>query len=972
MALSEGSVTVATANTATVTTVSFTPAADSLVVAMCSMGNGNTVASSLGAVTDSVGSTWTRLAGEASTGGGVAEVWCCDAGSSPAARTVTYDPGGAGTSGVVLAVRYYTGALPRVSQPGATAVNGGTATPSKAITTTTIGALVVGAAATASSGYTLVANANSTILGQVIGTSGDTSCAWRASGTVTTPGSLTFGFTNTTSGAVWRMALAEIKPAPIVGAANLSAGSDLAAAATATIGGAVAMSAASALTSAGVIGPQSIAKYYVSSSGNNTNTLTTSSFVPANGEVVVVKMTTWDTATSMGSVTGGSQTWTSEVIEAPGGFNGWAGITCATITGSPGSMTVSATPSGSSRHNMVVERWSNAQLAATPATGSGTATSGPAGGSLTTTGPDSVITWAAVDLQSVDPATRAYLGSATEEGVDDGHVGSNSVQYFAYQAVPAAGSTSFGLSAPTGQKWVIAGLEVQALGASGGQNGAAALTAGSALTVGATRNTAGAVSMTATSALVAAATQGTSGATALTAAAVLTTTAARVQPGAVAMTAASSLTAAATVVELGAAAISAASSLTAAATQTFGAATAMSAGSSLTTSGDVVRPGAAAMTTASGLSAGAAQNSAAALAMASASSLTAGGTLIQPAAAAMSAGSSLSAGSSQGNAAAVAMTAASALAAAGTPIQFGAVSMSSASLLTAGATSGAVTGSAMSAASGLTSGAGQTSAAATSMAASSSITSAGIRTQPGAATVSAASGMSVAATQAGQGVVPMSAGSSLAASGTTTTGGIGAILGAASSVTVSAIATGQGAAPMDATSSLSSNAGSGQNGAADMGASSALSADAVRGTSGVVAMGSTASLSADGLRVVIGAAAMSAASNLGAAGSVASGGAGAVMSASSQLTADGLAQLVAVSAMSALSGLTAGANLGLRAQVVMTAAGSLGATLYVPPQFYRPGVLTPGSARSDLSAGTLPHSRLTAGTVRGPTYSSGG
>lgn len=37
-----------------------------------------------------------------------------------------------------------------------------------------------------------------------------------------------------------------------------------------------------------------------------------------------------------------------------------------------------------------------------------------------------------------------------------------------------------------------------------------------------------------------------------------------------------------------------------------------------------------------------------------------------------------------------------------------------------------------------------------------------------------------------------------------------------------------------------------------------------------------------------------------------------------------------------------------------------------------PGILTPGSTRSAPTAGTLPYPRLTAGTLRGPTYASGG
>ena len=216
--------------------------------------------------------------------------------------------------------------------------------------------------------------------------------------------------------------------------------------------------------------PTLVASYFVQQNASTTNTaLTTPSFTPSNGEVIVVKLATWDTGTAMGAPTGGSQTYTSRVIVAPGGFRPWNGIYTAVISGSPGSMTISSTPAANARYSMCVERWSSASLAATPVTNSGGTTnggSGAAASTLTTSAANSVISWVAGDAQSLDPATRAYLDSATDEGVRDGHVGSNGVDYHAWQNVAAAGSTSFGLSAPTGMQWDIAGIEV--LDASGG------------------------------------------------------------------------------------------------------------------------------------------------------------------------------------------------------------------------------------------------------------------------------------------------------------------------------------------------------------------------------------------------------------------------------------------------------------------------------------------------------------------------
>jgi hypothetical protein len=211
--------------------------------------------------------------------------------------------------------------------------------------------------------------------------------------------------------------------------------------------------------------PTLTASYYVQSSGTSAAAIATPSFTPSNGEVLIVKLETWDTGTSMGAPTGGSQTYTSRVTVAPGGFRPWVGIYTAVVSGSPGSMTVSSTPAASARYSMCVERWASAQLAGTPATGNANAASGAANGSITTTGTSSIVSWVASDAQSVDPATRAYLSSATDEGVRDDHVGANGVGYHAYQAAAAAGSQTYGLSAPTGMQDCIAAIEVQAAAA---------------------------------------------------------------------------------------------------------------------------------------------------------------------------------------------------------------------------------------------------------------------------------------------------------------------------------------------------------------------------------------------------------------------------------------------------------------------------------------------------------------------------
>lgn len=212
-----------------------------------------------------------------------------------------------------------------------------------------------------------------------------------------------------------------------------------------------------------------ITHYEVYSAGADTSTLTTPSFTPANGEILVVKMATWDTGNGMSAPTGGSQTYQQINVAAPGGFAAWAGVWVATISGSPGSMTVSAAPATGSgtRHTMVVERWSGAQLAGSPATNS--TIHGTTGGTttLTTVGSGSIVSWVLVDENSRDPANTTYDsssgGTVTPDGLYDGHSGSNSVQYFAYQTTVSTGSQTIGASNTGGSlNWTIAGVEVQA------------------------------------------------------------------------------------------------------------------------------------------------------------------------------------------------------------------------------------------------------------------------------------------------------------------------------------------------------------------------------------------------------------------------------------------------------------------------------------------------------------------------------
>lgn len=229
-----GTTAFASANTATITSASFTPTANSLVVAMVAMGNGTGGASSLGTLVDSSGGTWTRKSGDSVSGSGVAEVWIKDAGASPVAQTVTYDPGGTGASGLVICVRWYTGAKAVASQTGATAVNGGTTSYATTVTPTNVGSIVCGSFARASDAQTLTATGATTSIGQVNGASGDTAGLYTSSVT-TTVAALSLGYSNAAAG-INRQANVEIIPTAASATAAQPAAAGVANPAVASIG----------------------------------------------------------------------------------------------------------------------------------------------------------------------------------------------------------------------------------------------------------------------------------------------------------------------------------------------------------------------------------------------------------------------------------------------------------------------------------------------------------------------------------------------------------------------------------------------------------------------------------------------------------------------------------------------------------------------------------------------------------------
>jgi hypothetical protein len=204
--------------------------------------------------------------------------------------------------------------------------------------------------------------------------------------------------------------------------------------------------------------PTLTAAYPVGSAAGDLSTLTTSSFTPATGEIIVVKTGAGTTTTAAGTPTGGSLTYTSWVSLAAA-TNAPVTLWTATVGASPGAMTVSVTWTGTNDwHAIVVERWSGALLDATPAT-AGVQGSTTGQTTITTVGTNSMVSWLDADWNGVSPGTPTYASGATQTGLISQPT--FLVVYGAYQTAASAGSQTFGVTAPTGQKASLVAVELR-------------------------------------------------------------------------------------------------------------------------------------------------------------------------------------------------------------------------------------------------------------------------------------------------------------------------------------------------------------------------------------------------------------------------------------------------------------------------------------------------------------------------------
>jgi hypothetical protein len=189
-----------------------------------------------------------------------------------------------------------------------------------------------------------------------------------------------------------------------------------------------------------------------------TTSLATAAFTAPLNSIVVVKASNADASQTIGTPTATGYTFTSRINVGTSGSNCRAAIFTGVGTGVSRAVTVTFA-STSQERGIVVEVWTGASLAGTPATDSFIASgTGAPSDAITTTGTNSVVTWMSEDFNDADGTTRTYSPTATETAY---HRSAGYAAYQAYQSAASAGSQTYGISTPSAQKATMASLELQ-------------------------------------------------------------------------------------------------------------------------------------------------------------------------------------------------------------------------------------------------------------------------------------------------------------------------------------------------------------------------------------------------------------------------------------------------------------------------------------------------------------------------------
>lgn len=211
--------------------------------------------------------------------------------------------------------------------------------------------------------------------------------------------------------------------------------------------------------------PTLVASYEVLG-GATTLSLSTGTFFFNEGEVVIVKAASENfEKPSITGVSGGDLIFTSRVDLAQSSHSPIR-IWSAVVETSDFISITTTFGANDGYHSMVVERWGNAQLAASPAV-VGTTSLGAPSADITTVASGSAVSWVGADWNAVSPGTPTYRSGAVQTGMHDLSP-SFYVAYFAYQITSTAGLQTIGLTSPTGQSSSLGGIEIQGTGGGGG------------------------------------------------------------------------------------------------------------------------------------------------------------------------------------------------------------------------------------------------------------------------------------------------------------------------------------------------------------------------------------------------------------------------------------------------------------------------------------------------------------------------
>jgi len=197
-------------------------------------------------------------------------------------------------------------------------------------------------------------------------------------------------------------------------------------------------------------------------------TLSFTAFTPSVGEFLVIKVIGEQGAGTAPTLPSGGPTFTAATPVENISSQCFVGIYTSTVVSASSTTLVVTAP-----HNVgttpvphwscELERWPiGATLGALRATITG---SGAPSTTITTTAAGSAVSWCNGDFAAVNPTGRTYnttSATPTEENVDDQHVATAYVAYYAYQQAASASSQTLGITAPTGETWCIQGVEVKA------------------------------------------------------------------------------------------------------------------------------------------------------------------------------------------------------------------------------------------------------------------------------------------------------------------------------------------------------------------------------------------------------------------------------------------------------------------------------------------------------------------------------